>query len=1013
MKIEKLAFKNINSLAGEFEIDFLNPALTQSSMFVITGPTGAGKTTILDAVSFALFGYTPRQEDAPGQERNEIMTHGTGECYATVYFEQDGERYRSTVSHKRTKAGDKFGTPKYELYRLSGNDEWQMLTNQAKAFRRLIQEIIGLNFENFKRSVLLAQGEFAAFLKAGDTERAEVLSTITGTEIYDRIGRIAHEHVASVQRQIEDLKPEKEMLPEKRKQTEASLDAASNKLQEIEASLKHVVACIQWIESEARLKKIAEAAERKALDAAQAMKEFNEKSAPLLKRAESALQLKPQGEQLGAAMKQHKKSSEEAATLAACLNAEQAALEQYTKLAKQTQAEMETVAPVLQKQLDEVQEEMRPMETRLGMLKKDVDSKGEAALQHQRNAASLTSRLEKLAALLKSEQTAFLKHREELEMMSDAATLGERLPLIKARLKDWMSAAKDAPEELLPHAQIESALEAAQVALAEAEPIPASLRTIAELKRAQLDIEDKLAALYLDFREGKLDCCPCCGSKTPGERHAVRNDEVKAAEDAVLQAENAVKACLRRVKNLEAMLRVSFLRQEFVAALGTEVETLSAALQQVKTLEQRYGTFSTLQVVVQTNEKKCADLKSEFDKESARAEEVKRAAEESARQLAEAKDEYTALHVQFIQRWGTGVSSATLAEQISDKLASLKKKAQSSQDLLNAARIKETEIRSAHEQIAGRLQELTKSVAEQKKAFERLLKEHSFADARDYVDAVNNDMPRRGHLQTRLNQLNGEEKTSAALREREAAALAELQAQCPLQEGEAAESLAEKQAQLKEVHRQCKELHTTLLAELCRDDLAHEKNREIAAERERLQSELNKHALLKKVLGDSQEGFKKFAQQITFDLLLEQANVELRKFTNRFELRRSTKDKKLLDISVIDHELGIVEGRSASNLSGGESFLVSLSLALGLSHLSQSTRIDSLFLDEGFGTLDADTLEQVVSSLQKLHETGKTIGIISHVPALSERIPARIEVQRTREGFSTLTGNPAVKCLKA
>ena len=185
------------------------------------------------------------------------------------------------------------------------------------------------------------------------------------------------------------------------------------------------------------------------------------------------------------------------------------------------------------------------------------------------------------------------------------------------------------------------------------------------------------------------------------------------------------------------------------------------------------------------------------------------------------------------------------------------------------------------------------------------------------------------------------------------------------------------------MHRQCQELHTTLLAELCRDDLAHEKNREIAAERERLQSELYKHALLKKVLGDSQEGFKKFAQQITFDLLLEQANVELRKFTNRFELRRSTKDKKLLDISVIDHELGIVEGRSASNLSGGESFLVSLSLALGLSHLSQSTRIDSLFLDEGFGTLDADTLEQVVSSLQKLHETGKTIGIISHVPALS------------------------------
>jgi exonuclease SbcC len=293
------------------------------------------------------------------------------------------------------------------------------------------------------------------------------------------------------------------------------------------------------------------------------------------------------------------------------------------------------------------------------------------------------------------------------------------------------------------------------------------------------------------------------------------------------------------------------------------------------------------------------------------------------------------------------------------------------------------------------------------------LQSHGFSDSKDYEAADTNDRPRRETLQQLQNQRVEWAKTSSALCEREAAALVELQAACPLQEGEASEALAEKLEQVTAVRNEQNELLTGVLAALRVDDLAREANAGIKMERERLERERNQHALLKKVLGDSQDGFKKFAQQITFDLLLERANVELRKFTNRYELRRSSKDKKLLDISVIDHELGIVEGRTVSNLSGGETFLVSLSLALGLSHLSQATRIDSLFLDEGFGTLDADTLEQVISSLQKLHETGKTIGIISHVPALSERIAARIEVQRTREGFSTLTGNPAVTCKKS
>ena len=361
MKIEKLAFKNINSLAGEFEIDFLNPALTQSGMFVITGPTGSGKTTILDAISFALFGLTPRQKATPQLDRNEIMTYGADECSATVYFEQDGVHYRSSVSQKRaTRKGavNPFGKVTYQLHRFQENEGWKELANAATAFSQMVPKIIGLNFDNFKRSMLLAQGEFAAFLNTKDTERAQVLSTITGTEIYDHIGRIAHERVAAVQKQIDALEPKEEMTTELREQMEASRDAAQTALAEFDKQLAHIRLCLKWLEDEAKQKKAADEAALKSQAAAQALREFEEQLAPVLNRAESALQIKPQADALALSMKQLQKLRADMVALDTELQALKPSLEQYVKMVAQARADMEDKAPALQKQLDAVQAEM-------------------------------------------------------------------------------------------------------------------------------------------------------------------------------------------------------------------------------------------------------------------------------------------------------------------------------------------------------------------------------------------------------------------------------------------------------------------------------------------------------------------------------------------------------------------------------------------------------------------------------------------------------------------------------
>ncbi|MCA9064404.1 MAG: hypothetical protein KDA96_15140, partial [Planctomycetaceae bacterium] len=148
--------------------------------------------------------------------------------------------------------------------------------------------------------------------------------------------------------------------------------------------------------------------------------------------------------------------------------------------------------------------------------------------------------------------------------------------------------------------------------------------------------------------------------------------------------------------------------------------------------------------------------------------------------------------------------------------------------------------------------------------------------------------------------------------------------------------------------------------------------------------------------------YRRFAQGITFDQLLAGANTELKKLSDRYLLKRRQGED--LELAVLDHYHGSIE-RSVRNLSGGEGFLVSLALALGLSKLaSRNVRIDSLFLDEGFGTLDSDTLDVALHALSGLQQEGKLVGLISHVTELNNQIPTQLKVQRIASGRSRLSG---------
>jgi len=196
MRLIELRLKNLNSLKGEWHIDFADTAFTNEGIFAITGQTGAGKTTILDAICLALYGETPRINSI-SKSSNEVMTRQTAECFAEVVIDLNGEQYRCRWGQRRAynKADGNLQDATHEIAQIHVDDpskKDELLESTLKHTKNKIIELTRMDFQQFTRSILLAQGSFSAFLKAKADERADILEKITGTDIYATIS--AHVH---------------------------------------------------------------------------------------------------------------------------------------------------------------------------------------------------------------------------------------------------------------------------------------------------------------------------------------------------------------------------------------------------------------------------------------------------------------------------------------------------------------------------------------------------------------------------------------------------------------------------------------------------------------------------------------------------------------------------------------------------------------------------------------------------------------------------------------------------
>ncbi|CAK8716482.1 hypothetical protein KKHLCK_05610 [Candidatus Electrothrix laxa] len=438
MRILRLRLHNLNSLTGKWELDFTHPSFMSDGIFAITGPTGAGKTTILDAICLALYGRTPRL-DRVTKGGNEIMSRQSGECSAEVEFVTVKGAYRcSWYQHKgRKQAAGALQPPKRELSEVEGG---RILASKANEVAAKVEECTGMDFDRFTRSMLLAQGGFAAFLQASQDERAPILEQITGSGIYTEISKRVHTRFTAertAQEKIEERTGAMQLLTAAQA-AEIQQELAREQKQEIrlnKAAEEKAVA-LAWLN---RIKGLGEELVR--------IKEEQEKlaqeestfadEAQRLKAAQQALVLEGDYAQLLAIRKQQKEESTAIETLQRRLPNQEGALGQAEERVNTTKAQLDQ-SRLTREQGHALIKQVRELDFRIRE-KDQAISKEQAVCQdlQQKNAAEQkqAKQLEQNLILAQTQQEqsrAYLdKHQVDEQLISDLAGIRKTLDRLK------------------------------------------------------------------------------------------------------------------------------------------------------------------------------------------------------------------------------------------------------------------------------------------------------------------------------------------------------------------------------------------------------------------------------------------------------------------------------------------------------------------------------------------------------------------------------------------------------
>lgn len=1138
LQLEILNLASLDKQGGEV-INFEEGALGESTIFSIVGPTGSGKSTLLDAICLALYNRAPRYPRkkgdknqnieifgatdasennrlAPTDSRN-ILTRGKKEGYSKLTFlANNGNIYRAEwhVRFQRVR----YENAKTALYKITRNGE--EISEEAADWNEL-PNIIGLDYDQFLRTVLIAQGSFANFLTAKENERYELLEKLIGceetytniaTEIKkakDQATDAYNQMAASVEAVKQNLLNDKELA--QLKEEIARLEKAEK---ELNSQLQAISKDLQWFEENDKQIKQITICQTDMEQASDAIKEMQtqilrlqlhdevQPAVNLLQEVER--QTQSIHEQEGNILKaegniksQESAISESEKTLASLKEAASKAQEQLEKAlpviaeARALKTKMEAAMPNLKEKKEALELAQKENQSAL----KDVE-------ENARNIKKWEAETEKANLALKATQEEIAKQKQVLHEATQAAeqaweteknktagqnieelqnskTIADRkLQDVQQAIKvvahlDAATAEKQKNEERIlvlgkRNAEIDKALGKLTIEILEKE-------TLTLRKAYTLMVSEKWEIHRANLTEGKP--CPLCGSTT----HPYHTDN-KQFEEATTELsqllkvkENLLKLQQKQEKNLsgerkqnDGEVQTLHKQQEKLSGeIATYEEEWKALIAQYPKIPKAEAELKLLLPIYENKAKDATSKLSQFNKIQKEIERLTQLKDKAVKD--EAAYESKASTIQNKSQENTSTCVTKLAEQkaltvnlisqqkskeeaygkalhawnstkkemeewqekfkqilngeepdaAEQRLTAAKdeatKAADNQNENINKLKAELANSKGSHQTMQSQNKTMKENLQEKEKELDLWIEEYNkqleekSIEGKDFeeTDAKEKGIEERNFESKFINRntiremLHSTEDWNAIRREKDEKEKAVASTTALYQSAEKAhqQHLEHQPAQTRDAllaiqqEYQERSQRNELIAANARMQNHQEALKQLGDKAEALKlvtQEKDDWTAITDAIGTDGKTLRKIAQCYTLSFLIAHANQEIRKFNSRYELQQV---KHSLGIRVIDHDRAD-DIRDTTSLSGGETFIVSLGLALGLSALSsRNISFENLFIDEGFGTLDPDTLATVIDSLAMLQSSqGKKVGVISHTDTMSERITTQIRI---------------------